>query len=30
MPTITRDGIKLAYEEKGRGTPAFVLIHGWT
>ena len=30
MPTITRDGIKLAYEERGSGTPAFVLIHGWT
>jgi pimeloyl-ACP methyl ester carboxylesterase len=30
MATITRDGIKLAYEERGTGTPAFVLIHGWT
>lgn len=30
MPTITRDGIKLAYEERGSGAPAFVLIHGWT
>jgi pimeloyl-ACP methyl ester carboxylesterase len=30
MPTITRDGIKLAYEERGSGAPAFVFIHGWT
>jgi pimeloyl-ACP methyl ester carboxylesterase len=30
MATITRDGIKLAYEERGSGTPAFVFIHGWT
>ena len=30
MPTITRDGINLAYEERGAGSPAFVFIHGWT
>src|SRR4030095_4948302 len=30
MPTITRDGIKLAYEERGSGSPAFVFVHGWT
>ena len=30
MATITRDGIKLAYEDRGTGTPAFVLVHGWT
>ena len=30
MPTTTRDGIKLAYEERGSGTPAFVFVHGWT
>jgi pimeloyl-ACP methyl ester carboxylesterase len=29
MPTITRDGIKLAYDERGSGDPAFVFIHGW-
>ncbi|HKZ06175.1 MAG TPA: alpha/beta hydrolase [Methylomirabilota bacterium] len=30
MPTITRDGITLAYEERGTGSPAFVFVHGWT
>jgi len=30
MPTIVRDGTKLAYEERGRGEPAFVFVHGWT
>lgn len=30
MPTITRDGVKLAYEERGGGSPTFVLVHGWT
>lgn len=30
MPTIPRDGINLAYEERGSGTPTIVLIHGWT
>jgi pimeloyl-ACP methyl ester carboxylesterase len=30
MPTITRGGIKLAYEERGSGSAAFVFIHGWT
>ena len=30
MPTITRDGIKLAYDERGTGSPAFVFVHGWT
>ena len=29
MPTITRDGVKLAYSEEGRGAPAFVFVHGW-
>jgi pimeloyl-ACP methyl ester carboxylesterase len=29
MPTITRDGIKLAYEERGSGAPPFVFVHGW-
>jgi hypothetical protein len=28
MPTITRDGITLAYEERGSGSPAFVFVHG--
>src|SRR6202795_117075 len=30
MPTITHKGIKLAYESRGRGKPAFVFVHGWT
>jgi pimeloyl-ACP methyl ester carboxylesterase len=30
MPTITRDGIKLAYDDRGSGSPAFVFVHGWT
>jgi pimeloyl-ACP methyl ester carboxylesterase len=30
MPTIVRDGIKLAYDVRGTGTPAFVFVHGWT
>src|SRR4029450_13652877 len=30
MPTIVRDGITLAYEERGSGSPAFVFVHGWT
>ena len=30
MPTITHKGVKLAYESRGSGRPAFVFIHGWT
>jgi pimeloyl-ACP methyl ester carboxylesterase len=30
MATITHKGIKLAYEDEGAGTPAFVFVHGWT
>jgi pimeloyl-ACP methyl ester carboxylesterase len=30
MPTITRDGIRLAYQEQGSGSPPFVFVHGWT
>ncbi len=30
MSTIVRDGITLAYDERGSGSPAFVFIHGWT
>jgi pimeloyl-ACP methyl ester carboxylesterase len=29
-PTIARDGIKLAYDDRGTGKPALVLVHGWT
>ena len=30
MPTITHNGVKLAYDSRGKGKPAFVFIHGWT
>lgn len=30
MATITHKGIKLSYESRGTGRPAFVFIHGWT
>ena len=29
MPTTTRDGVTLAFEEHGSGTPAFVFVHSW-
>ena len=28
MPTIVRDGIKLAFEDRSAGKPAFVFVHG--
>jgi pimeloyl-ACP methyl ester carboxylesterase len=30
MATIVHKGIKLAYEDRGAGKPAFVFVHGWT
>ena len=30
MMTIAHDGIKLAYDDRGAGDPAFVFVHGWT
>jgi pimeloyl-ACP methyl ester carboxylesterase len=30
MAVLERDGVKLAYEERGEGSPAMVLVHGWT
>jgi len=30
MTTIVRKGVKLAYEDRGAGKPAFVFVHGWT
>lgn len=30
MATIVHNGIKLAYDDRGAGKPAFVFIHGWT
>jgi pimeloyl-ACP methyl ester carboxylesterase len=29
MPHLTRDGVKLYYEEAGAGDPAMVFVHGW-
>src|ERR1700730_16451022 len=29
MPTIAHQGIKLAFEDRGAGQPAFVFVHGW-
>ena len=29
MATIVHQGITLAYEDRGVGTPAFVFVHGW-
>lgn len=30
MGTLNRDGVTLAYEDVGSGSPAAVLIHGWS
>jgi pimeloyl-ACP methyl ester carboxylesterase len=30
MATIVHQGIKLAYNDRGAGKPAFVFVHGWT
>jgi pimeloyl-ACP methyl ester carboxylesterase len=30
MAMIVHQGIKLAYEDRGAGKPAFVFVHGWT
>src|SRR4029453_3833480 len=30
MATIAHDGIRLAYDDRGTGEPAFVFVHGWT
>jgi pimeloyl-ACP methyl ester carboxylesterase len=30
MAMIVRDDIKLAFEDRGAGKPAFVFVHGWT
>lgn len=30
MATIVRNGVTLAYEDRGAGKPAFVFVHGWT
>jgi pimeloyl-ACP methyl ester carboxylesterase len=30
MATITHNGVKLAFEDRGAGKPAFVFVHGWS
>jgi pimeloyl-ACP methyl ester carboxylesterase len=30
VATMVHQGIKLAYEDRGAGKPAFVFVHGWT
>jgi pimeloyl-ACP methyl ester carboxylesterase len=30
MATIAHDGIRLAYDDRSTGEPAFVFVHGWT
>lgn len=30
MTHLVRNGVKLAYEEAGKGDPPYVFIHGWT
>src|SRR5262245_7090159 len=30
MATIVHKGVKLTYEDRGVGKPAFVFVHGWT
>jgi len=30
MPTVIHKGVKLAYESRGTGKPAFGFGHGWT
>ena len=30
MAIKERNGLKLAYQDDGRGDPAFVFLHGWT
>jgi pimeloyl-ACP methyl ester carboxylesterase len=29
MATIMHNGVKLAFEDRGAGKPAFVFVHGW-
>jgi pimeloyl-ACP methyl ester carboxylesterase len=29
MQVLSRDGVRLAYEEQGSGSPPMVLVHGW-
>jgi pimeloyl-ACP methyl ester carboxylesterase len=29
METLTRDGVRLAYLERGAGDPTLLLVHGW-
>jgi pimeloyl-ACP methyl ester carboxylesterase len=29
MAELTVEGVRLAYEERGEGSPAFIFVHGW-
>jgi pimeloyl-ACP methyl ester carboxylesterase len=29
MPTLQRDGVRLAYEDAGSGAPPLLFVHGW-
>src|SRR5687767_11923746 len=29
MQYLDRDGVRLAYEERGSGSPPMLLVHGW-
>jgi len=30
MAMIERNGIRLAYDDRGAGEPMMVFVHGWT
>lgn len=30
MQFLSRDGVRLAYDEQGSGSPPMLLVHGWT
>ena len=30
MQKVSRDGVALAYEERGQGSPPMVFVHGWS
>ena len=29
MPSVSRDGVRLSFEQSGRGEPALVFVPGW-
>jgi pimeloyl-ACP methyl ester carboxylesterase len=30
MQFLSRDGVRLGYEEQGSGSPPMLLVHGWS